>query len=571
MARRSTRSGRAAVSEGPPLRILLHDLVTGYRNEPPVFVLHFACQTTDDPGAELVRLAAHDPDDSIAAAAMTTLVKGLHDSHVPDDARDAIIDGALYVIGDALTDRSVGAGRKHMLGTIAMTLDAEADDPRCAEHWVNIQDAIKRVATEAIDALSDDPQAIEHVMEGFGLSEAESSASLSPDEWAGMAMTGVQMGQLRPECGASVLCAVSACAVEAGVDPGPFVEAIGAFEEHVQPAVAWHLRELSAWPLSGPVGERAAAAVESMRRAGVEPQRTFLPQFSHGCVSMVDGAGSRSLMLFFRTPEGGMDGLALLLNDRIGVKDVWCLYDDSSDLEEAVRDNDRNLSYAPCTIELARDLLADAWALHERIGRPVPGRLMPLRIYLGEQPLAPRSRHPDLGAYMIETMVLSLALVKGSEQLIDYAPYGGQWFASDEAYAFVAAHAPKRGPARLSKKNLRRFIEQVVPSEMPQLLRRMALNLEVESIAGRALQRVNQIAAQTWLAMTEGICNPADVPFIGALAEESAPLIIENLRRGHRNQDDANRAALDQDEAMAEMFQGAMSELMDLLPPELRE
>ena len=74
-----------------------------------------------------------------------------------------------------------------------------------------------------------------------------------------------------------------------------------------------------------------------MEASGTTPQCTLFREFSHGVVSMVDGVGSRSVTLFFRTPEGGMDALMMILNDIVGMKDAWCAFEDSSDLEATIR------------------------------------------------------------------------------------------------------------------------------------------------------------------------------------------------------------------------------------------
>jgi len=247
-----------------------------------------------------------------------------------------------------------------------------------------------------------------------------------------------------------------------------------------------------------------------------------------------------------------MDALILILNDTVGIKDAWCAFGDSQDVEEVIHERVDDISYAPCTLDLARELVADIWTLHEEKNKPFPGRFFIYRIYLGQEPIMPRRRTPNLGAYMTETMVLSPQLVRNSEEMVEYNSYGGLAFASEEAYQFVRDHAPRRGRPRLSARNLDSFIEKVVPREIDQLLSRMAINLELEAIAGRATQKTNQIAAQTWLAISERVCPYQEIPFIYHLADLATQRLVRNLRMGFESQEQANQASLELEDAMME-------------------
>ena len=121
---------------------------------------------------------------------------------------------------------------------------------------------------------------------------------------------------------------------------------------------------------------------------------------------------------------------------------------------------------------------------------------------------------------------------------------------SDAAYAYCDLARPRRGRPRLSKKKLDAFITEIAIQDRETLLARMAVNLEVESLAGRATQRHNRIAARTWLGITEEVLPFHEIPFIRTLAVNSAELIIENLRHGFRSQAEADAAALEMDDLL---------------------
>ena len=196
--------------------------------------------------------------------------------------------------------------------------------------------------------------------------------------------------------------------------------------------------------------------------------------------------------------------------------------------------------------------MADAWALHERQERPFPGRFFVYRSYLGDEPIEPRSRTANLGAYMLETTVISPALVDGSQELCDYEPYGGLWFSSDDAYAFMKSHPSKHG-RRLARTDSDPFVRTIAEIERDELLARMAANLETEALAGRGTRKLNQLAGRTWLGMREQVCPVHEVPYVRALAKRSVNVITRNLRDGYTSQAQANQAGLDLDDRMAEM------------------
>jgi len=220
---------------------------------------------------------------------------------------------------------------------------------------------------------------------------------------------------------------------------------------------------------------------------------------------------------------------------------------------------------APCSLGLARELLADAWALHEEIGRPIPSSMFIYLPYFGPEPVEPRRRKPNLGAYMTETMVQSADLVRGSDELVAFPHYGTLSFSSEAAYRFTERCAPKRGPAKLSKRNRERFIREVASAERGRLIRRMAVNLEVEALAGRATRPVNQLAAQTWLALNERVCPMEEVPFVWDLAAESTALIVQNLRDGYRNAEEAKQAAFEMMDELYEVIDSLMEDAEDEL------
>lgn len=87
----------------------------------------------------------------------------------------------------------------------------------------------------------------------------------------------------------------------------------------------------------------------------------------------------------------------------------------------------------------------------------------------------------------------------------------------------------------------------------------MAVNLEHEAGAGRARQRINRLAARTWIVLGEGLVAFDELPYTRALAGLSLEVTTHNVALGYRTQDQANQAALEEDQEV----QAMLAELTD--------
>jgi hypothetical protein len=265
----------------------------------------------------------------------------------------------------------------------------------------------------------------------------------------------------------------------------------------------------------------------------------------------VDGVGSRSLLLFYRTDEGELDALVMLLNDEVGIKDIYAIWGNAAGMEDELG-GEGGVAYVPCSLELGREFVADSLALHATLGRPPSGLYLLLRHLLGNEALEPRPRRPKLGSLMLEAVVRTPQMAAGSENLAGHPIYGGLWFSSDEAFAFV------RSRQHLWRKNrpppeslVHEFITTVAVKERDKLCRRLAANLEVQVLAGRAKEPLNRLAACTWLSLTEGVVPFEQVPYVKGLGARALEVIRYNLSLGFQSQAEANKAL----DALSDMFE----------------
>lgn len=310
------------------------------------------------------------------------------------------------------------------------------------------------------------------------------------------------------------------------------------------PRARWCLETLANWPgFAMPFRHKAARLASELAERGVESQAPPAPgEFSHGIVTMVDGMGSRTATLFLRTPTGGIDAFSVMLNDEIGVKDATAFFENGDELEKMLRCGPEPISMASASVSLFRELLADSFALHEELGTAPPGRLFPLIAYLGDELVVPRKREPDLSAYGLEMLPVTPELFTDGILLAENPLYGCLFPASDEAYAFCEAHWDKRRKS-IHASDFSMFLQEIMPLEQERLLRRIAINLEVEALVGRAQDEDNQAAARLWLGAKENVVQFWTIPFVQELADLSIVHIADDLRRGFKNQREAFAAS----------------------------
>lgn len=502
----------------------------------------------DDAAGELARLAAYDLDPAVHEAAGTLLAVSQQGGLVPPSEAARLADAARPVLLEALENPDLPDERKFLVGPLFMLCGGEMGEQDYAGMFRDFAGMMQSKVAAITADVSDQPPSIDRLLEAMVYDEEDRGGA---DE--GRAACSVLLPLAAPlvERDPAAAAALAGAGVALDIERGPVGEdarmAVQMIAEHPCPRAAFVLRELAAWPGGGSLAAQARQAAEDMERAGVAPRATLDSEFSHGLVTTVDGKGSRMVQVYYRAAEGGLDVASVMCNDEVGVKDAWMLAEHGAEVEAEMAGED-SIRVAPCDLAFARAVLADAWARHEELERPLLGRLFNLLPYFNDQPIQPRRRTPDLGAYGLDQMPRTPDLVEGSERLLDSPCYGILWFACPAAYAFINDVRSKGGPRRLGDEKLVEFITRVAPHERNRLVRRMAVNLEVEALAGRAAERLNTIAARTWLALTERIVPFEEVPFIQTLADMSARLILGNLKRGFHSQGEADALDLERDE-----------------------
>jgi len=251
-----------------------------------------------------------------------------------------------------------------------------------------------------------------------------------------------------------------------------------------------------------------------------------------------------------------MDGLVFVLDDVTGFKDVKLLFGDAADFDQKLKARTGNMvSYAHCDLQFARDIVSDALAIHEASGQPFPGRYLLYRHCLGPTPLLFSRRRPNLGAYMTETFVRGPELATGSEFAVADPIYCELLPDSSEQYNFVRRHAKKgaQGPEdckdRLSlpKEAFEEFISKLASKGKDVLTRHLAVNLEVEALAGRSSTRASRAAARALVALEENLAPFETIKFARLICAHWADSALDFIERGYLTLEQAMSAGTDRD------------------------
>ncbi|MDR1534274.1 MAG: plasmid pRiA4b ORF-3 family protein [Planctomycetota bacterium] len=456
-----------------------------------------------------------------AEAAAAELEKALRDKDIPDEVKITLLPPLLL------------AGRP-------------VDENSVRGFFRDYEAAARRHSLKFAESVSDSPNSLTKLLlaKGFVFGEEDTLAAFVPVESASELLAiGRGVAEVNP-AGATLMAAALTFRVGAPDfsherSPGQ-LDGIHAL---ATPRARWCLEILANWPgFAIPFRDKAARLAAELASRGIERRAPPAPgEFSHGIVSMIDGMGSRTATLFHRDPRGGLDALNLMLNDEVGVKDAFAIFGSAGGMEKLLRHNPDHMPVADATLPMIREILADSLALHEELWTAPPGRLFPLLAYLGDEPVPPRKREPDLGAYGLEAVRPTPKFMAEAVKLSDNPLFGCLFPASEAAYAFCEKHLDWKGRA-FDLDKLSGFMKEIMPLERERLLRRLAINLEVEALAGRAGRKDNQTAARLWLGMREEVMPFASVPFIRELAGLAASQIAGDLRRGHRSQREAFEA-----------------------------
>ena len=536
-------SGGAREPDRDWLRSRLKELAEQDGNDVMIDELDDIIEALAHPGEDLAWLAAHDLDPAISSGAAAALLYVVQSETLPPPARERARREGAPVLLKALKSPGMPDSRKYTVGPLySYCADKELPAEEYRAFFRDFDAVSRQMLSEMVDAFSSDPQSVERVLSGMGMAVDD---DMPPENrFTGAMELATHMLEVNPAAAAAVVSGNLVVGCEEGLDATYHEPALHMLEGTNCPQAVWFLEEMGRWPNLGELGEQAARCAAKMRLSGLAPAHELPLAFSHAIVTAPDGMGSRHLSSYFRTPEGGMDALGLLLNDIVGVKDTFCVYDEGADLEEEIRDQFDALPMALCGIELAREFFGDALGHHEAQGTCPPAWAFVYRPYLGAAPIDIKPRTPDLSTYHLADLERTPALVKDSAELAEAPGFDLLWFASDRAYEYVAANMPKKA-RRLSKKKFEQFLCEVAVEEKDIVLSRMAGILEVESLTGRGTQRVNRIAAQTWVGLSENVVAFADTPYVRRLGEQAVEAIITNVRMGFRNAAEVNAAALE--------------------------
>lgn len=507
-------------------------------------------------GEHLAWLAAYDTDSRIWHMAALLLFSAMRESCLPAPVLSRMQETARPVLLAALRDEQVSDQRKYTLGPIHHLVGGEMSREEYEGCFKDFEGTLHGMMENIFERISDQPHDVERMLTDMGLlppDDDDLTASKQPSAQSLLHICDHLRG--RNDAAAAMLLG---SAVAAGAHVGLPEEEMRAMVEMLGATrcdrSAWCLSELARWPALGELTPIVEHHAQEALAAGLPPRAGVLSDFSHALVSTVDASGTRSVLVFYRTGEGGMDGVVLLLNDREGIRDAWAVFGDGSVVEERWRDNGpEGIQFAQVRLEFVRDLLGEAMALHHEHARPLPGRLFLLRPYFGSEPIPARRRTPNLGSYMLELMTIGPQLVEGSEDLVNSPLFGNMAFCGDAVYDYLRHNLPRRGPCRLKKDKLVELARDVASLERKTLLDRTAANLEIESLGGRGIRPDNRLAAATWLGLTNEVVPFEKVGYILELCKLSVERVGESVRAGFKNQQEANEANLALGRRLAEM------------------
>jgi hypothetical protein len=520
-----------------------------YADRPPGDFAERLSRDFPDAGAALARLAAYEPEGPVQRNARTLLFVACHEPGIDPAVREAVSRSAAPVLRAAMKDAAIHDDRKYEVGPLLETCGVKLSDKEYRDSFRDFEGTDKRKGAEHMKELSADLEFLESFLEESGLVSTDEPIRPSKRDFGYALGFAAELSEHNPEAGVPLLLVIAAIAAEHKKVLADAERALDVACLRGGGRAAWGLAELGAWPGLGDLGKKAAALAQELRAEGVAPSFPYPGTFSHARVTNVDGAGSRNLLVFFRTSDGEMDALVLMPNDEAGIKDVWCVFGTGARFEEDyLKSKDSSVRTAPVSKEIALEILGEALSTHAERNTPPPGRFLLYRPMLGPEPIPVRKRRPNLGAYALELLARSPELAADSEGLAEDPVWGAHWCATDEAYEFVRRNVQgkkhRAGASWIGAELLERFIREVAVRDRDRLLRRMAVNLEAEAWAGRAAEPPNRLAARTWLVLSEELLPFAEVPFVRALARRSLDNVSASVSIGFRSQREANEAAM---------------------------
>ena len=509
-----------------------------------------------EPFGPMAWLLAYEADPRIREHAMTMAFISLKEPAVPEFVRQEAKAGLQPVLLSAIKDKSVPDDRKIVLGPLLALCGPEMPDEEYRACFENFEAATASLKDRLSEHELGLPE-VEQILCDAGLYDPEKSVSPTPENLNAAMMSAAAVIEQQPLAGAALSCVVASLAQEHGLGEEYRTKTLELVSAAGGQHGRWFLSVLANQPGRGDLSVRASALADEMGKQCVRIVPPRLGEFSNGIVSAVDGVGSRSLMLFYRN-EGEMDGLALLLNDEVGIKDYWTMWGNAAAADEELR-RKQDIRTVPCTVDLARELVADALAIHAKRNVPPPAHALLSWHMLGDGPVPAKPRQPRLGVYMTESIVRSPDMARGSDKLVENPAWGALCNPSDEAYALMTAAKKRLKGKRDLAANVigsplfDEFLALAEKNGRDALLRRMTVNLEVEALAGRAKLPQNKLACFTWVALAEKVVPFGSVPFVRALVEKEIAMMAHNVSLGERSQRAANAKVMELDDEMRRM------------------
>ncbi len=523
-------------------------------NEPPAKLLVAAERSPQWLGSELARLSAYDLDPHAAQGATAILYSFLEGDWLEGDTQEGLSEAAAPLLRHALENRDLPDERKYLLGPLYLVCGEEVDNETFAGFFKDFHGAMERAVSEVTRDVTDHPESVSELLANI---ECLPDRTCEPPEAETLEAATAFAQRLLPDkpgAAAMALGTLAAMGLERQ-DNGREVEGvIEALAQAACPQAAWALDLLGRWPGAGAGGATARLYARRLVLDGVQPKPPAVGAYVEGAVSEVDDDGSRTLILSFSRPDGTQDVVILLLNDTAGVKDAWCSFQDEGDLSEEFDERMGPLIQAPCSLELARELLADVWAIHQERDEPFPAGMFLCMSYLGSEPIRPRRREPDLSAYAGADMAPSVDVAGNADVLVQHPSISAFRFTSDAAYDYVSEVMPPKA-RHLRGKKLTEFVRRIVSQEREVFLARAGANLETQALAGRAGNEFNRRAADWLRRCRSGEIVFHEEPAVTELAKESVRMIIDNLRLGYSNQRDANEAAQEFEQQMSDFLE----------------
>jgi hypothetical protein len=452
-----------------------------------------------------------------------------------------------------IRDTEVATCRKTLAADILETIGWPLPDSEIAQHIPGYLEDGLRQLEQFRETASDSPDEIFNTLQS--LNTGDGFDEISWDGVGNLASIGISVAE-KNQAGATYVGAAVACCADMGARDGRMEEWLSALEKMGSPRAAWCLKTLAKWPMPEAARDRARTGAKKLAAAGVKAAPPpVLAKYSHTILTACDGMGSRSVTFFWKAAGRRLDALNLMLNDLVGIKDVMYLPGNGKEIERRYENN--RIQYTSVEPAFAGELVADAMAKHRALRTSPPWQLFPM-LPMVECDIRPAARMPNLGAYALGSILCTPNLLKDSFRLMDSPLYGCFTPDTDEAYRFCRKFASTGGTS-LPPREFERFVRETAVKDRENLLHRMALNREFESLAWNVSDKKNWLAARTWLAMRDGIVPFGDIPYVRELSRRAVGMMLENIRCGYFSRRQAFEAAQMTD---AEYFKSAYT-LMD--------